>query len=694
MAKYTRSTLTGDNAPVNAELEKIQSAIDDQFDRNPTAGKANQLDGNLDANSNRIYNLAAPKEPNDAARLKDIQAAGTGTGVILPDQSGQVGEYLKTDGTTAFWSSVSQGDVGLANADNTSDLNKPVSTLQQTEINTRALQVDTFANLLLLTATTTGQAFICQERGSALYILQPEGVSALAGDAVFANSRLAQLQVDGYVDIRWTGAVELTDSTTAIQLAITRAGQQAVGSVGSDSRTIFSPVQVWASAGAYLVSSTLTQNKNFVEIVGAGNGSTVFYRVDGDYGDTMQVQPIDPTVTKLIGASVRGIKFDSRVEMNSGAHLRLESLSQFNFDDILFENGFINLKFGGLQSGFINNTIIKSGRYFSTAKAGSKFVEIFDSTFENTEVFVTNFNWTFTINPTIEVGLSITEGDGIWFSDGHILGAATDLLIDGTSSAQLMGMRFNDVWFDGFTAKNIVIKGVASGSFKNIDFDFCKLSGATSLGLHVESGCNVADVNFNGTSIRNSNGNGALLEGGKKFTFDGPFDDVARAGASNQYFIKVESGSGVEELIVTSKKMSATTIDYGIRILDSGCTALINDVIFKGVQTEEVDIPSSGFKGKVSGCTTDRANANDAAAASSVALPVISDVVSITGTTQIINTLTNVWEGRTVVLRGATAAHTLDPGAGNLLFNGDADITLNANRGIRITYSGAAWYDA
>ena len=57
--------------------------------------------------------------------------------------------------------------------------------------------VDTFANLILLSPEQTGQEFTCQERASALYILKAAGYTALDGDATFANSRVAALQVKG-----------------------------------------------------------------------------------------------------------------------------------------------------------------------------------------------------------------------------------------------------------------------------------------------------------------------------------------------------------------------------------------------------------------------------------------------------------------------------------------------------------------
>tara|TARA_R110000744_G_scaffold113011_1_gene211820 strand:+ start:382 stop:2382 length:2001 start_codon:yes stop_codon:yes gene_type:complete len=59
---------------------------------------------------------------------------------------------------------------------------------------TTATRKDTFANLIALSPTTDGSTFVCQERASAEYILKPSGYSALAGDATFANGRVAQLQ--------------------------------------------------------------------------------------------------------------------------------------------------------------------------------------------------------------------------------------------------------------------------------------------------------------------------------------------------------------------------------------------------------------------------------------------------------------------------------------------------------------------
>ena len=57
MAKYTPGSLTGDLAPVQPELEKIASAIDDQMDRVPDPSPSNAMTADLDMNGKSILNV-------------------------------------------------------------------------------------------------------------------------------------------------------------------------------------------------------------------------------------------------------------------------------------------------------------------------------------------------------------------------------------------------------------------------------------------------------------------------------------------------------------------------------------------------------------------------------------------------------------------------------------------------------------
>lgn len=70
------------------------------------------------------------------------------------------------------------------------------------------LQIEraTFTEIQALSPTITGQSFICQERGNAKYILQPDGYTPLTGDAVFTNGRVAALQYGLSARVEWFGA--------------------------------------------------------------------------------------------------------------------------------------------------------------------------------------------------------------------------------------------------------------------------------------------------------------------------------------------------------------------------------------------------------------------------------------------------------------------------------------------------------
>ena len=56
----------------------------------------------------------------------------------LPVQTENAGKFLTTDGSDAAWAEVTKATVGLANVDNTSDADKPVSTAQQAALDLKA----------------------------------------------------------------------------------------------------------------------------------------------------------------------------------------------------------------------------------------------------------------------------------------------------------------------------------------------------------------------------------------------------------------------------------------------------------------------------------------------------------------------------------------------------------------------------
>lgn len=70
MARYQKNSVTSFNG-VNTELTKIQTAIQDTVSRKGDV--PNQMEGNLDLNSNRLINLPIPVSDHEAARWKDVK---------------------------------------------------------------------------------------------------------------------------------------------------------------------------------------------------------------------------------------------------------------------------------------------------------------------------------------------------------------------------------------------------------------------------------------------------------------------------------------------------------------------------------------------------------------------------------------------------------------------------------------------
>lgn len=73
MARYTKTGTPNTIGQLNSELDNIATAINDTLSRK--GDSPNQLETDLDMNSNRILNLPTPINESEAARLKDIVLA-------------------------------------------------------------------------------------------------------------------------------------------------------------------------------------------------------------------------------------------------------------------------------------------------------------------------------------------------------------------------------------------------------------------------------------------------------------------------------------------------------------------------------------------------------------------------------------------------------------------------------------------
>lgn len=92
--------------------------------------------------------------PDPTALIVEVDNGIVGPGVPVGGSAGQA--LTKIDGTNynTQWTTIDKAFVGLGNVDNTSDLNKPISTATQTALNLKEDLVNKSTNVLLGTSNT------------------------------------------------------------------------------------------------------------------------------------------------------------------------------------------------------------------------------------------------------------------------------------------------------------------------------------------------------------------------------------------------------------------------------------------------------------------------------------------------------------------------------------------------------------
>lgn len=133
---------TSNVSVINENFTKVETALNDLvlYRDNPD-GEPNEMRNLLDMNGQRIINLPVPVAPHEAARLIDVlNAAGSGGGAGLPDQTGNGGKFLTTDGNFPSWAVVEALPSQTGNAGK-------VLTTNGTSASWSALQSTSFKNV-------------------------------------------------------------------------------------------------------------------------------------------------------------------------------------------------------------------------------------------------------------------------------------------------------------------------------------------------------------------------------------------------------------------------------------------------------------------------------------------------------------------------------------------------------------------
>lgn len=110
MSDYSKTDIgSGYNTQtaVNTELGKIETAVNSKVDKSGST-----MTGDLDMNSNDILNTKNMDVQNLSISGTNVTAAGAAVST-LPDQSGNDGKLLSTNGSTAYWGTLLDVDYNL-----------------------------------------------------------------------------------------------------------------------------------------------------------------------------------------------------------------------------------------------------------------------------------------------------------------------------------------------------------------------------------------------------------------------------------------------------------------------------------------------------------------------------------------------------------------------------------------------------
>lgn len=123
----------------------------------------------------------------------------------LPEQAGNTDKFLTTNGTEASWAMIDKTTVGLNNVDNTSDLNKPISTAVQEALDSKADKATTLAGYGITDVYTKEEientyaksvdipTKLSQLENDSGYLTEHQDISGKA-DTSYVNEELAKKQ--------------------------------------------------------------------------------------------------------------------------------------------------------------------------------------------------------------------------------------------------------------------------------------------------------------------------------------------------------------------------------------------------------------------------------------------------------------------------------------------------------------------
>jgi hypothetical protein len=483
----------------------------------------------------------------------------------------------------------------------------------------------------------------------------------------------------GQVNVRWFGATGdgVTDDTDAIQACI----DMAEALYASNQL----PVTVYIPSGKYYVTQTITVNSNGISVVGDGMRSSVFVR-DTDHGTTLHV-----TASYGGGNNIKGLGFlsDPNVTVTTGSHLIVQQVAGSVISDLWIQDGFIGLTIQGIYDAVFSNLRIWGGQNLAGVDtAGSCYLSVPTNGNPSNPTFdtvISNFLFRNSSSGSakyVSRGIDIAQCDGLWFSDGHVIGANLEMHIRPPIAYTAQNIQCVNVFLDGSCQAHLQITG--AGTVAGVRFGSgCVFGGADGTANADAIAINCALLRglfFEGAEWGSNQAAALDLIAGEYIVVSGcKFADNNLASVSNILTIGA-SANRVNILGCSFGYQPAGTAIY----VNGGTNVVISANSFSQCGTADITLNSVGTNTQIANNFTDRSNALTAAAS----LPVTpaASMFTVAGATGITSLATGV-AGQTAMLVFSSTP-TLTHSA-NLLLDGAVNFVASANDVLTLRCLGA-----